>query len=162
MLKGEPGGRPEPSSDSLTSEEEMDVLSKKELETHVTVAAWLQIVNGLVGILGGLFAAALIFGVGAASRDAFLLRMTTVTATAIGGFMFVLSVPGLIAGIGLLNRSQWARVMALVLAVFELALFPMGTLLGAYTIFVLVQRRVPELFGACCELEEAQLQAAGA
>ena len=31
----------------------MDSLSKRELETHVPVVGWLQIVNGLLGILWG-------------------------------------------------------------------------------------------------------------
>jgi hypothetical protein len=146
----------------LTSEEKMDVLSRKELETHITVVGWLQIVNGLLGILWGVFIAALILGVGTAIGQAVVLRIMAVTATALGGLLFVLSVPGAVAGIGLLNRSQWARVMALVLAVFEIVLFPIGTLLGGYTIFVLSQRAAPEVFGACCELEKAQSKAAAA
>jgi hypothetical protein len=52
--------------------------------------------------------------------------------------------------------------MAQVLAVFELVLFPIGTLLGAYTIFVLSQRAAVEAFGACCELEEGRSPAASA
>jgi hypothetical protein len=140
----------------------MDFLSKKELETHVTVVGWLQIANGLLGIMWGVFIAALVLGSGAAIGDAVVLRLTAVTAATLGGLLFVLSVPGIVAGIGLLGRSQWSRIMTLVLAVLELALFPTGTLLGAYSIFVLSQRAVPQVFGPCCELEKAQLQAAGA
>lgn len=140
----------------------MDVLSKKELETHVTVVGWLQIVNGLLGIMWGVLLAALILGVGIAVEEAIVLRIMAVTASALGGLLLVLSVPGIIAGIGLLRRASWARVMALVLAVFELALFPIGTLLGGYTIFVLSQRSAPEVFGPCCDLEKARPQQAGA
>jgi len=140
----------------------MDVLSKKELETHVTVVGWLQIVNGLLGIMWGVFFATLILGVGMAVKEALVLRIMAVTASALGGLLFVLSVPGIIAGIGLLRRASWSRVMALVLAVFELVLFPIGTLLGGYTIFVLSQRAAADVFGACCELEKAQLKPAAA
>jgi hypothetical protein len=140
----------------------MDTLSKNELGTHVTVVGWLQIVNGLLGIMWGVFLAALILGVGIAVEEAIVLRILLVTASALGGLLFVLSVPGIIAGIGVLRRASWARLMALVLAVFELVLFPIGTLLGGYTIFVLSQRAAPEVFGACCSLEKNQLQAAGA
>jgi hypothetical protein len=143
-------------------EAKMDVLSKKELETHITVVGWMQILNGLLGILVGAFLATLILGVGAAIEDPIVLRIMAVTASALGGLLFVLSIPGVIAGIGLLRRASWSRVMALVLAVFELVLFPTGTLLGGYTIFVLVQRAVPEVFGACCELEMTQMKAAAA
>ena len=40
----------------------MDVLSKKDFGTHVAVVGWLQIVNGLLGIVIGAFAATLILG----------------------------------------------------------------------------------------------------
>jgi hypothetical protein len=162
MLNRGPGSRPEPSNNRLALEEEMDVLSKKELETHITVVGWLQIVHCLLGIMWGVFLAALILGVGLAVEEAIVLRILAVTASALGGLLLILSVPGIIAGIGLLRRASWSRVMALVLAVFELALFPIGTLLGGYTIFVLSQRSAAEAFGACCELEKAQLKAAAA
>jgi hypothetical protein len=128
----------------------------------VAVVGWLQIVHCLLGIVWGLFSAAVLLGIGAATDEAMVFRIMAVTAAAFGGLMFVLSAPGIVAGIGLLRHASWARIMALVLAVLELALFPIGTLLGAYTIFVLVQRAAPEIFGACCELEQVQLKAAPA
>jgi hypothetical protein len=140
----------------------MDTLSRKDIETHVAVVAWLQILNGLLGIVVGAFLAALIVGVGAIVNDAIAFRIMALTATSLGGLLLVLSVPGVVAGIGLLRRASWARILALVLAVFELALFPTGTLLGAYTIFVLSQRAVPEAFGASRAAEEMRPQAAGA
>jgi hypothetical protein len=140
----------------------MDTLNKKELETHVAVAGWLQIVNGLLGILWGAFMATLILGVGTAVDDPIAFRIMAVTATAFGGLLLALSVPGVVAGIGLLNWASWSRFMALVLAVLELPLFPIGTLLGGYTIFVLSQRAASGIFGACCALEEGRPQAAGA
>ncbi|HSB89214.1 MAG TPA: hypothetical protein VLD63_04205 [Anaerolineales bacterium] len=132
------------------------------METHVAVVAWLQILNGLLGIVAGAFVAALLVGIGAIVEDAIAFRIMALTATSLGGLLLVLSLPGVVTGIGLLRRASWARILALVLAVFELMLFPTGTLLGAYTIFVLSQRAVPEVFGACCAAEEARVQAAGA
>ena len=78
----------------------------------------------------------------------------TVTAAVIGGLMFVLAVPGVVAGIGLLRRASWSRVMALVLSAFELVAFPIGTLLAAYTVFVLSQQAAVDAFGACCSIED--------
>jgi hypothetical protein len=140
----------------------MDVLSRKDFGTHLAVAGWLQIVNSLLGIVAGIFAAMLILGVGVVTEDPVALRILTVTAAAIGGLLFVLGVPGLVAGIGLLRRTSWSRVMALVLSVFELVAFPIGTLLAAYTIFVLSQQAAIDAFGACCSIEDGRVQAAGA
>ena len=108
----------------------MDVLSKKDLETHITLVGWLQIVYSLLWIAAGVFVTTLILGVGTATQDAVALRMLTPTASALGGLLCVLSVPGLVAGIGLLRRASWSRIMALVLAVFQLVAFPIGTVLA--------------------------------
>ena len=139
----------------------MDVLSRKDFGTHLAVVGWLQIVNSLLGIVAGLFAATLILGVGVVTEDAVALRIMSVTAASIGGLLFILGVPGLVAGIGLLRRTSWSRVMALVLSVFELVVFPIGTLLAIYTVFVLSQQPAIEAFGACCSIEDGRVPAAG-
>ncbi len=138
----------------------MDVLSKKDLETHITLVGWLQIVYSVMWLLAGGFLAALILGVGTATRDPVAYRIMAVTASALGGLLCVLSLPGLVAGIGLLRRASWSRIMALVLAVFQLVAFPIGTVLAGYTVYVLSQHAAPEVFGPCCELDKNQMQAA--
>ncbi len=140
----------------------MDVLSRKDFDTHLAVVGWLQIANGLLGIVAGAFMAVLILGTGVVIDDVFVTRLMTITGAAIGGLMFVLSVPGVVAGIGLLRRASWSRVMALVLSAFELVLFPIGTVLAAYTVFVLSQQAAIDGFGACCSIEDGRVRAASA
>ena len=88
--------------------------------------------------------------------------MMTVTAAAIGGLPFVLGARGLVAGIGLLRRAPWSRTMALVLSVFQLVLYPIGTVLAAYTVFVMSHQAAIDAFGACCSIEDGREAAAGA
>jgi hypothetical protein len=149
---------------SITKRKEiaMNTLTTKEMEIHVAVTGWLQIANSLLSIVAGAFVLVLLVGVGVAVEDEVALRIMAATGLATGGLLLILSLPGLVAGLGLLRRASWSRIMAQVLAVFELVLFPIGTLLGAYTIFVLSQRAAPEVFGACCALEESRLQGEGA
>jgi len=154
-----------PSSDGRTgysqpTEAVMDVLSKRDFGTHLAVVGWLQIVNSLLGIVAGAFAATLILGVGVVTEDAVALRLMAVTAASIGGLLFVLGVPGLVAGIGLLRRAPWSRTMALVLSAFELVLFPIGTVLAAYTVFVLSHQAAIDAFGACCSIEDGRVATA--
>ncbi|MCP3169132.1 hypothetical protein [Myxococcus qinghaiensis] len=47
--------------------------------------------------------------------------------------------PGVIAGIGLLKRRRWSRVLALVLGIIGLFNFPLGTCLGIYAIWFYAQ-----------------------
>ncbi|MCA6075189.1 hypothetical protein [Fulvivirga sedimenti] len=53
--------------------------------------------------------------------------------------LMVLSIPGIIAGIGLLNNKRWALILAVVLSIFNLFNFPFGTALSIYSIYVLVK-----------------------
>ncbi len=140
----------------------MDILSKKDFGTHLAVVAWLQIANGLPGLLLGALAGTLILGLAAITDIARVLRTMTLTAAVIGGLMVILSIPGIVAGIGLLRRATWSRIMALVLSAFELVLFPISTILAVYTIFVLSQQAAINEFGPCCSIEDGRVQAAGA
>lgn len=51
----------------------------------------------------------------------------------------ILSLPGILAGIGLYRRQEWARIVILILSVFHLFAFPIGTAVGIYSIWALVQ-----------------------
>jgi hypothetical protein len=138
----------------------MDALGKKDLGTYVAVAGGLRIAHSGMLLLGGLFLGALLIGTGAATGDPVAFKILGVTGAVLSGAMFILALPSLVAGIGLLARASWSRVMALVLSGFDLIFFPIGTLLGVYTIFVLLQRVAVEEFGPCCAIEETRAQIA--
>jgi hypothetical protein len=116
------------------------------MQTHIRVLAWLHIVLGVMGLIAGTFALLLFGGiagiVGVAESDPDKFIAIPILG-AIGAFVFilaaVLSIPGIIAGWGLLNGRQWARVITIVLSVLELAHVPFGTALGAYGLWVLLQ-----------------------
>ncbi len=55
--------------------------------------------------------------------------------------LIMLSIPGLVAGIGLLNNKRWALILAVVLSIFNLFNFPFGTALSVYSIYVLVKEQ---------------------
>jgi putative Mn2+ efflux pump MntP len=46
------------------------------------------------------------------------------------------SIPSIIAGIGLLNKQRWALTLALILGCLKLISFPIGTAIGVYSIWV--------------------------
>lgn len=54
------------------------------------------------------------------------------------------AVLALMAGWGLLERQPWARMLAIVLACFNLLHVPFGTALGIYTLWVLLPSRSEE------------------
>jgi hypothetical protein len=52
----------------------------------------------------------------------------------------------LVAGWGLMERTQWGRVVAIVAAFFNLLKFPFGTALGVWTLIVLLGYRNATLY----------------
>src|SRR5579859_6150707 len=57
---------------------------------------------------------------------------------AIGIYLFFRSALGLAAGVGLLQRQSWGRILAIVLGVLALLNIPFGTALGVYTLWTLL------------------------
>jgi len=56
----------------------------------------------------------------------------------IGWLLLIRAVAGLAAGIGLIQRQPWARMLALIIGFISLPSIPIGTALGIYTIWVLL------------------------
>jgi hypothetical protein len=116
------------------------------METHVKVIGWLHIVlSALLLVVAG-FVFLAVFGGGLISGDRTAFVVTLLVSVCVSGLLFVLAVPGLFAGVGLLQFKPWARILALVLAVFNLLNFPLGTLLGIYTFIVLLTNEGERLF----------------
>lgn len=121
------------------------------LDTHVKVLAWLYIVFGVLGSLFGLGMMALlsIIGVAGAASDPdawVALPILGITGAALGTFILALSLPGVIAGIGLLKFRPWARIVTIVLSALNLMNFPFGTILGVYGLWVMLSDEGSRLF----------------
>lgn len=52
-----------------------------------------------------------------------------------------ISLPTIIAGIGLLTRQSWAMVFALIMGCLKLFSFPIGTAIGVYAIWIYTEDR---------------------
>jgi hypothetical protein len=116
------------------------------MDTHVKVLGWLWIIIGALGLIGALCAFVSIAGGGLISGEQDAIIATSITAIVIGSLIFVLSVPSIIAGIGLLKYKSWARILAIILGVLNLFAFPIGTALGIYTLWALLNKETTALF----------------
>jgi len=114
-------------------------MTTREIEQHVKILGWLHIVSHALFLLIGLFVFFLLVGIGAVSGEAEAMGILTIVGTFVGGLMLVLALPGLVSGYGLLKRRPWGRLLAIIVGILNLPNFPLGTILGAYTLFVLLQ-----------------------
>lgn len=116
------------------------------MEKHINVVAILQIGFSILGLLigGVLFTLFVLLGSFIQEPDAQVVFGIIVKVVMV--VLVVLSIPGIIAGIGLLKRKEWARILTLILSVLDLINFPIGTAVGVYSIWALVQPEVVEQF----------------
>jgi hypothetical protein len=124
------------------------------MDTHVKVAGWLRIVGSAFYLLAALIVMA-VLGAGSvamgASGDADAMHVAPwlmVVAVGVTSLLAILALPGLVTGWGLLNYRPWARILNIVLSAFDLFHVPVGTALGVYSIWVMLQPETVELFEA--------------
>jgi hypothetical protein len=116
------------------------------MQQHVTIVGWLYIISHVFFIVIGGFVFLLLTGIGVVVRDPEALPILSIVGTWTALFLTVLALPGLIAGVGLLRRQMWGRVLAIIVAFFGLINFPIGTAIGIYALFVLLQNAAAEYF----------------
>jgi hypothetical protein len=109
------------------------------MEKHLTIVAALHIGYGIMSALIGLAVWIGLIGAGFLSADPHAIRILSFVGTLIGLFLLIVAVPEIVGGLGLLKRRPWSRILLLILAVLELIRVPLGTALGIYTIWVLIQ-----------------------
>jgi hypothetical protein len=112
--------------------------------------AWLHIILSGLGLLAAAFILLLFVGIGlllVATEESGAMGILAVIGTFIGVFLFLVSVPGLVGGIGLLKGQNWARVLVLILSVLQLFNVPFGTAVGVYSLWALTQEETIALFG---------------
>jgi hypothetical protein len=123
------------------------------MQSHVKVLAVLYLVVS-AGFLALAFflllvmsGAAGIVGAAADPQDAALaIPVLGIAGTGLVIFFGMFALPGLLTGYGLLHYKSWARILGIVLSALNLINIPFGTLIGAYGLWVLLNKDTERLF----------------
>lgn len=118
------------------------------MDKHVTLLGVLFIAYHILGLVVGFVIMGVLSSIGCLTGDPAAMTILTAVGVGIGTFLIVLSVPGLIAGIALLMRKRWARILALIVGAFDLIDIPFGTALGVYSFWVLLHDDTIRVFDA--------------
>lgn len=123
------------------------------MDTHVRV---LGVLNIAIGVLGLIFAALIMIGVGgaagiiSASADpdeaAMAIPILSIVGASFVAVVVAFSLPSIVTGIGLLYFKPWARIVGIVLSALALLGFPWVTILGIYGLWVLFSKDTERLF----------------
>ena len=122
-------------------------MEESNMKKHVTLVAALQIGFSTMGLIAAMvvffvfsFAGSFVADVDVASEVMQFL------GTFLPTIIVLASILGLIGGIGLLGYNKWARILVMVIAAIGCLNFPLGTLKGVYSLWVLMQDEAIALF----------------
>ena len=122
------------------------------MANHVKILGAIYIALSTLSLFVALFlamavgTAGAIVGTAADPNDAAIaLPIIGIAGTALVAFLIIVSLPGLIAGIGLLKMRPWARIVGIVVAILSLLNIPLGTIVGIYGLWVLFSKETEQL-----------------
>ena len=75
-----------------------------------------------------------------------LVNIIPLILTPIALLIVLVSTAGIIGGIGVLDRKEWGRIVLMIVSFFNLLRIPLGTILGVYSIWVLMNKETIGLF----------------
>lgn len=120
------------------------------MNKHVKILGYLYIAFSSLALAGCFLVYAIYAGsmttLGILNEDSTLIAITG----AIGALFFLIvlipTLPGILAGYGLLKNKPWARVLTIIMGILYLMAVPVGTALGIYTLWVLFNEESKSCF----------------
>jgi hypothetical protein len=121
-------------------------VNTKKIEKHVVMVGAIHIAFGALGLLAACIVFVSVVGGGLLSGDENAMAITSAVGTVVASFLVLTAIPGFIGGLGLLKFHPWARILVLIVSVVDLMNIPFGTIVGVYSIWILIQDETQALF----------------
>ncbi|MCK4268217.1 MAG: hypothetical protein KAX16_05255 [Actinomycetia bacterium] len=122
------------------------------MEQHVKIIGIIDIVFGILGIIGGIFfIIAFMLGAGAigSQADVNAAEGAAIFASVglFGGLAIIaMSAFQIVVGVKLKAYKSWARIVQIIFGIFALPGFPLGTAFGVYTLWAMFNQDTAVLF----------------
>ena len=120
------------------------------MEKHINVLGILFIVFGIMGLIGaGIVFVIFVMGglfSGVASDEPEVALIAGTFGMIITSIILLTSLPSIFAGFGLMKFKPWARILSIIIGILNLPGLPIGTALGIYTLWVLLNAESVKLF----------------
>jgi hypothetical protein len=122
-------------------------MEESRMKKHVTVVGALQIGFSALWLIGAIFLFFVLnFARDVVGEDDIAKRILGLISTVLPLFLGVIAVLGLTGGIALLMYKGWARIFVIIISALGCFNIPIGTLVGVYSIWVLMQEETIKLF----------------
>lgn len=116
------------------------------MDTHIKVVGLINIIFGFLGLMAAGIVFIAVAGGGLLSGDSEAIMITSIVATSISSVIAIFSIPEIIAGWGILKMKSWGRILGIVIAILDLLAFPIGTAIGIYSLWVLMNEETEHIF----------------
>jgi hypothetical protein len=120
------------------------------MQNHVRIVGVLNIIWGIMGLIGLLVTALILvfgmFAIGAHSGEEIPFWLAGGLMSLFAIIFLVTSLPCILAGYGLIKRRHWGRILAIIVSALNLASFPFGTALGVYGLVILLNDQSRQVF----------------
>jgi hypothetical protein len=122
-------------------------MEESRMKKHVTVVGALHIGFGSLFLIGAVVVYFVFnFVKGVVGPDDIAQTIMSFLQYILPVFIGTIAVLGLVGGIGLLSYHSWARIIVIIVAALGCFNIPIGTLIGVYSIWVLMQDETIKLF----------------
>lgn len=115
------------------------------MRTHLNILAILYLLTSIGEVFAALALFGILGGVGVLTGDVVAFSFLAGLGTILGAFLLLIGLPGIFLAWGFWKLSSWARPLGFVLGILNLFNAPLGTLLGIYTIWALLQDETKRL-----------------
>jgi hypothetical protein len=122
-------------------------MESSKMKKHVTLVGSIHIGFGVLGLMAAVAVLiALSFARAFVGNDDVAQTVLRFLSVSIPILIGSLSTLGLIAGISLLVYRPWARYVIIIISILDCLNIPIGTAIGIYSIWVLIQDDTVKLF----------------
>jgi hypothetical protein len=109
------------------------------MRTHLNILAILYLLTSIGEVLAGMALIGIASFGGMLTGDVFLFSLIAGIGSVFGFFLIMIGLPGMFLALGLWRLKSWARPLGFILGVLNLLNPPIGTILGIYTIWAMLQ-----------------------
>ena len=112
--------------------------------THQKILGAVLVAYGALNFTGGIALLASINVVNIFVDEIEVIELVTFVSGFIGGALLLTAIPAIIAGVGCIQEKEWSKILSLIMGVIYLLFFPVGTLIGIYSIWLNAQTIIKE------------------
>ena len=115
-------------------------MTQSDLDGHIRAMGIGHLVYGALILVPAVIVYVVLTVIGAVSGDPDAEVVLPLIAVLVGSFLVLLGLPSIIAGIAVLKKKSWGLPFAMVMGILHLLSFPFGTALGAYSIWIFLEK----------------------